>query len=211
LPPLAAQALAPPEIDDARFTTYRQITWEDFLDRSSGDPRQPANKLRRPEKVGGGFTSVTAWLLSVVQIDEVDIVARPVEGASDRGRWVAVPRRYRVYSLMDKQASGFLPGAQNASTLEHEQGHFDLAELCARRFRIEVGELEATGKSAEQAQQRLIRLLSEQHQRLGRRFRLIQKRYDGETDHAQKTRAQARWRRDLDRWLQREDPRVCTG
>ncbi|REK09689.1 MAG: hypothetical protein DWQ36_06475 [Acidobacteria bacterium] len=208
-------ALPSPEIDDDRHTSYRQVTWGDFLD--AGASRSSRGRGGTPDAVDPESPEswVSAWLLSAVHIDQVEIVAEPLaqgEQAVDRrDRWRARAATFRVYSLMDKRSSGVVPGHEDLETLEHEQGHFDLAELCARRLRHEVGQLETYGRTAEQAQERLYEALTRKHETLGRHFRLLQQRYDGETDHAQKRRAQKRWRKSIDRWLAQEIPQTCNG
>lgn len=85
------------------------------------------------------------------------------------------------------------PAKASAQLLAHEQLHFDLAELHARRFARELP-AQLGGAGPEAAFQRA-------HDRMMDRLREEQERYDRDTDHGRDAAAQARWAADVRRRL----------
>ncbi len=85
------------------------------------------------------------------------------------------------------------PAKASAQLLAHEQLHFDLAELHARRFARELP-AQLKGADPEAAFQRA-------HDRMMVRLREEQERYDRETDHGRDAAAQARWAAEVQRRL----------
>jgi len=109
---------------------------------------------------------------------------------------------YRVSATIESDPSGriearvmcrFLPeeswvrpsARSSMRLLAHEQLHFDLAEVHARRFAAELPVLLVAG-DVEAA-------LGRAHDRMMARLRKEQARYDRETDHGRNAAAQARW------------------
>ncbi|MBV6405671.1 MAG: DUF922 domain-containing protein [Flavobacteriales bacterium] len=85
------------------------------------------------------------------------------------------------------------PAKASAPLLAHEQLHFDLAELHARRFARDLPDL-LVGDDPEAAFQRA-------HDRMMDRLREEQERYDRDTDHGRDAAAQARWAAEVRRRL----------
>jgi hypothetical protein len=98
---------------------------------------------------------------------------------------------YAVYALFQPRASWTRPGALldtpvGVRELAHEQGHFDLTEIAARRFRAELRTFRAPCDSAVKAFNALAEaadagLIARQTQ------------YDSETVHSTNVPEQARW------------------
>jgi hypothetical protein len=98
--------------------------------------------------------------------------------------------RFEVNAYFSHHDSWVDAGDANNYLLEHEQRHFDLAELYARKLRKE---LQATaferGKINTQIQQT--------YDRMFRAYKKAQKTYDAESAHSTDLEAQQRW----DRWI----------
>lgn len=84
---------------------------------------------------------------------------------------------------------------QRRTVLRHEQTHFDLAEVHARRMRRAFGDL-ARPCARTDAE------LSAMAQRLAQVEKAEQRRYDDETDHGLLAERQAAWIRDVARRLE---------
>lgn len=84
--------------------------------------------------------------------------------------------------------------AESARALRHEQTHFNLTEVHARRLRRYYGELIAPCRSSTSD-------LAAAAERIGRDEKAAQERYDAETDHGRNAAEQARWDKDVDAQL----------
>jgi hypothetical protein len=85
-------------------------------------------------------------------------------------------------------------GNESARVLRHEQAHFDLSEVYARRLRRRMAALPSpcTLKDGE--------LGALVHQHIEEE-KAAQRRYDEETDHSLRTERQEAWERQVARWL----------
>lgn len=79
-------------------------------------------------------------------------------------------------------------------TLAHEQTHFDIAEVYARRMRLHFGALVDPCQRSDAT-------LDADAQRLVRQGQTTQRRYDAETLHGLELGQQARWQAEIDREL----------
>ena len=84
--------------------------------------------------------------------------------------------------------------SDSARALRHEQTHFDLSEVHARRLRRHFAELMAPCKMSEDE-------LSSAANRMEREERAAQSLYDAETDNVRNANQQARWDREVDAQL----------
>ena len=80
--------------------------------------------------------------------------------------------------------------ADSARALKHEQTHFDLAEVHARRMRRHFAELMAPCRVSTDD-------LSEIAERMVKEENAAQEKYDAETDHSRRPAEQARWDKDV--------------
>jgi len=105
--------------------------------------------------------------------------------------------RVRAVFLPDRS---WVRGAASGALLAHEQGHFDLAEVYARRLRRRLRD-EVTpycpGKAAAAAAQRVYDDVLDAAERESAR-------YDADTDHGQRSEQQRRWRQRISAALDRE-------
>lgn len=173
--------LGAPSYNNRTECTYRQVTWEDFR----GDGKKPSGWGRWQN---GTF----AHIATGIQLGRFEIATRESEG-----EWIAVAVGIRPYAVMAKDFSAVMHGSRNAYSLAHEQLHFDIAEVAARRLAVELASLEGRSTSSKQAREDL-------SQRLGKAFEAgvqglheLQDRYDGETAHSTKKKKQKKWAEDV--------------
>jgi Bacterial protein of unknown function (DUF922) len=81
----------------------------------------------------------------------------------------------------------------------HEQGHYDIITLSARDFYREAKAL--SGKSSADLQKQISAL----RDRMDRKVRGIDKRYDAETDHSRNKDKQSDWNKAISRQKQKGD------
>lgn len=131
-----------------------------------------------------------------------DFKARPAKGSSFKANTNAglsyswnlknengvVSLKYEVYSFFNPQSSWVLPDSKSDYLLKHEQLHFDITELHARKLRkalasLEVGKLGKDPKA----------FLNSYYTRIEKERAVMQQRYDRETNHSLNKEAEARW------------------
>ena len=172
---LTGAAVAVSRIDHEASCTYKQLSWEDF----------------RGSVVRG---QQTAWIMSQVMLDPFEIEIRE-EGD---GSFTARVRYPAVYALMDKTRSGSRSGARTAANLAHEQLHFDITEYHARLFAIEIQAISASGPEASLELRSALELrVQEAYGKLLDAHFEHEARYDAETNHSLRKRAQKKWQRDI--------------
>ena len=91
-----------------------------------------------------------------------------------------------VQSYFEKNSSWIRTTANQAYTLKHEQGHFDIAEIFARKIRKKL-QAKKLSKTKGEAQIKKIwsKLYSE--------YFAMQKKYDKATSHSIKEKNQQKW------------------
>ena len=142
-----------------RWTARRPLTWADF----QGKPpdRNDAVAAETAYTILHGFRCVGSAFDSVV-----------VAAFRPRESWV-------------KMAMLRTP-ADNARALRHEQAHFDIAEIHARRIRRYYSELVAPCRLSTDD-------LADAAKRMERDQKGAQEQYDEETDHGRNSNQQSRW------------------
>ena len=178
-----AAALAPkarsPALDDVLredltadsafpWSAARRLRWSDFR----GQPPPPG---RGEEAAKTGYALFYAWKCRGEAFD-----FRVIAAFRPRQSWV------KAVIMNDT--------AQNRSALGHEQTHFDLAEIHARKMRQSFNALpDACRKSDRELDALARRLLQEE--------KTEQQRYDAETEHGLRAAQQATWSREVARRL----------
>ena len=81
--------------------------------------------------------------------------------------------------------SWYLKEKGNTHILEHEQLHFDITELYARKFREQLGRLVVNQNLKEQ--------INRLHHAINEAVNETQKRYDSQTNHSINTEMQRQW------------------
>lgn len=181
LAPAAAageRLLGAPVYDHATEATYRQVTWDDF----QGDGVAPPGWNRWQK--GTSY----AHIATAIQAGRFEVTVREEEGG-----FVAVPVGIRPYAILNKDFSAVKHGSRNAATLAHEQLHFDIAELMARRLAVRLIPIEGRGATPEEAGEALTRRLRETFDAGLAEAGEMQQRYDGETAHGARKKQQKKW------------------
>lgn len=117
-----------------------------------------------------------------------------IEAIGDAGTAVAIKAKpfmvknkvhYDVYALFNKNKSWYRD--QSSTLLAHEQLHFDIAELYARKARKKIKELAAAGETD-------LKVYNREVQKILNESNLVDQRYDVETLHGAMTNKQKEWR-----------------
>ena len=148
------------------WSATRRLVWSDFR----GQPPTSG-----PEVAKTAYALFYAWKCRGEAFD-----FRVIAGFRPRQSWV------KAIALNDT--------VLRRSALRHEQTHFDLAEVHARRMRRYFGGLAgACRKTDGELTQIATRLIDEE--------KAEQQRYDAETNHGLRSEAQAAWNADVARRL----------
>ena len=116
-----------------------------------------------------------------------------IEAIGDAGTAVAIKAKpymvknkihYDVHALFNKNKSWYRD--QSSTLLAHEQLHFDIAELYARKARKKIKELAAAGE-------RDLKVYNSEVQKILNESNLVDQRYDIETLHGAMTNKQKEW------------------
>jgi len=148
------------------WSARRRLAWDDF----QGSPPSKGSE--------GAKTSYTLYSAWKCKGDVFDF--RVIAGFRPRQSWV------KALVLNDS--------TQRRTILRHEQTHFDLAEVHARRMRRAFGNLVRPCAKADAE-------LNGLAQRLAQEEKAEQRRYDAETNHGLLADQQAAWSRDVTRRL----------
>ena len=171
------KALGAPSYDHATETTYRTVTWDDFQ-----------GKGRRPSAFNRWQTGSFAHIATTVRLNKYQVEEWQVDG-----EWRARAGGIRPYAVMNKDFSAVRHGSRDPSTLAHEQLHFDITELVARRLAVEMAAIEGRGDLRQDARADLERQIRQRFDEGMREFSELQERYDEETEHGMRKKAQKKW------------------
>lgn len=174
--------LGAPVYDTASETTHRIVDWSDFR----------GTRTRPPAGPGRRHIVSFAAIATHLELHPFDLVPR-----RDATGWLVEARAARTYAVMDKYHSSVVPGSRDDATLAHEQLHFDLAEAEARRLTLELRRLVGRGTTAEAAVNDLRQALRSAFESGVAGLQTLQARYDEESVHGNKEKAQARWAKDI--------------
>ncbi len=163
------------EFDTVVETTHRKVTWDDFKGKESGGSRWD----------NGSW----AHLTSAMHVEPSRIESREVAD----GQWIARQRAVEAYGVMDKDLSGVAPGAASPELLAHEQLHFDITEAFSRRLILKLEPIEGVGNSAQSATKDFQVKLQQTYDQAVKELLAYQNRYDDETRHGAKRKAQKKW------------------
>lgn len=95
--------------------------------------------------------------------------------------------RFKVAAVMDRDESWIRDQFRNAAILSHEQGHFDIAHIFARKLEADLkSKRYRVGDVAE---------LSTLYDNFLEKMNALQMQYDRETRGGLDLKAQARWRK----------------
>lgn len=101
-----------------------------------------------------------------------------------------VELQYEVLSYFNPHLSWVVPASRNEYLLKHEQLHFDITELHARKLRRELANVtvDKLGKNAKS-------VLNAYYKRVEKERDLMQRKYDKETNHSINKEAEAKWQK----------------
>ncbi len=166
--------------------TYRRLTVDDF--------RADMAAELAPVADVGHSAKVSAHV-----VVDIACIARTDVQLTRTGRYEATIRELRYVGVLDRERSWLNPDSNVPLqwVLRHEQGHFDLAEIEARRRNQEVGQLIARLRSPGLSPEDALESLAskwEIHMR-GVKTRLLglELEYDRETRHGSDARKQSEW------------------
>ena len=96
----------------------------------------------------------------------------------------------KIFAHFYPEKSWYKPEHVDDHILFHEQYHFNLTELHARKFRQRVAQL--------QVSQNISKKLDALHQQINTELSNMQQQYDNETNYSRDFEAQARWQDHID-------------
>ena len=101
-----------------------------------------------------------------------------------------------VVAIFDTNESWMTPdGKKDAALINHEQRHFDLAELFARKLRKKIKDL----PKKDQTQENIDKLVGETADEMNKE----QQKYDKETDHGTNEEKQKEWDKNIDKEMEK--------
>jgi len=96
---------------------------------------------------------------------------------------------FEVQNVVVRAGSWVVQGTATPALLKHEQGHWDIAGLCAYEYYRNLEALRAPNRTALQAG------ANTAHQDMKQKANLLQAKYDRQTHHGGDTAAQVHWDR----------------
>ncbi len=158
---------------------YRKLTRADF--QAETPPRK----------------NVDAQTAITCHADTFYVVAVEVPAHPDSTRWASSLEKARFQALMYPKASWWNPKRTSpkdtSRLLEHEQTHFDIAEIVVRQANKKIRTIRATGPTPERANARAQRLFDEEAARVNQMLIDWNARYDLETKNGIDKDEQKRW------------------
>lgn len=100
-----------------------------------------------------------------------------------------------ITCLFDKNKSWVKPGSKTPYILQHEQGHFDITELFARKFRKTVSTYKFNMRSFKETYRKL-------YEANHLEWAAYQNNYDKETDHSKIPVKQEEWEKKIEQELE---------
>ncbi len=115
------------------------------------------------------------------------------------------------YSSVVDEGQSYNKRPNDEELLKHEQGHFDLSELEARKRNADkkkaLDKLEGTGSTPQEAEADLDKKLDEHTKEVNKGLNEKQEQYDNETDHSKNGAKQKEWNKKIDDGLKSTTPK----
>ena len=165
------------------WDSQQPIDWGDF----QGTP--PANASQLSEAAGIHMT--IKW--------HTQYSARC--GTSGGYTWIGAVEDVIVSNTMNPRFSWVISSKATPTVLRHEQYHFNLNEVYARRLAETLADIQVSAATAESAMSLLDEQIKRSADGILDRLSAIQDRYDAETSNSTNAAAQAQWEHDIDSWL----------
>lgn len=167
-----------PKHDDDVYASYRQLAWDDFRGTLQG------------------WGAEKAMLASTIELEDLRAQTERTEAG-----WQARVASLEIVALMHKLESSSKSGGRDDYTLRHEQGHFDITELGARRLRRSVVDIVGKGSSESAARQDLEIRLRDAYAQALQSVHTMQHQYDGETGNGRRKGKQKSWLKKLEKLM----------
>lgn len=103
---------------------------------------------------------------------------------------------YEVKSYFNRKGSWVKSGSKKEDLLKHEQVHFDITELHARKLRKKLSEINVNALGKEPRE-----VLNNYYKAIEKERSLMQQKYDRETNHSLNKNAQLKWQEYVEREL----------
>jgi hypothetical protein len=192
----------PASIDMSDVISYRPLVQADFKSRQP--PPQFAPYAARIGAATCGY---------IVSTPETRIMTQPVRSGAGQVRYRATPFHLRFVAAMDRKCSWWNPkdlGIPQDYILQHEQIHFAIVELEARRLNASVPELEArleaTAATREAAAHLVQQGLEAEVQKHMEGILARSRAFDEDTSMGHKPEQQKRWWNRVQSELAASDP-----
>jgi len=162
-----APASNPATMEPFTWSPERRLTWPDF---------------QGPPDLGSRAVAMTAYAISLsTECADGILVSRVTSTFLPQSSWVK---------------SAYIVNRRAETTLRHEQGHFDLSEVVARRLRAELRKLRSPcGENDEVRRAVYVKYQKDDAD--------TQRRYDRETGYGTDARLQQIWESRIQSWLKR--------
>lgn len=181
---LAVDTIATAAGPAIEWSSQRRLVWEDF---------------RGPVPAGATDERVAATAASLSWSNEYSI-------AWSRDTCSFSIARIDSAALFHPETSWVRPGHRTPDVLEHEQGHFDIAQIFHHQFELETARLVGASRECRGRNQRAASRFAERevgeligtiYDEVWRQYRAEQEAYDHETRHGIDAAAQAAWTREI--------------
>lgn len=100
-------------------------------------------------------------------------------------------------AYFDQSESWVKPDKKSDDLLQHEQGHFDITELYARKLRQELRKIKCDHKTQEEIQKEV----DAAYEKIEKEWDAEQEKYDDETDHGRNKDKQKEWNEKIKKQL----------
>ena len=111
------------------------------------------------------------------------------------------PSMISVTNTMEPLLSWAAADGKTADVLNHEQRHFDLNEVYARKLEILLARPRVTGATTDEVRSSLRKAINDTAAAVLDMAARMQSRYDDETAHGMRPDEQANWAAKIDAWL----------
>lgn len=187
-PPIATYQ-EPGTIDRSDTVEYRTLTREDF------------HATTPPNEAKGVPLHASAALIGAVRVDpRSDVFVTQVKTGSDSTLFEATARNLRFQAVMDPKASWWREDLDSTSTayvLEHEQIHFAIFELEARRLNARIPEIatriRSVGQTSDEARNTANARLEEERRASNQEVMMRQSQFERETANGKLRDRQKEW------------------
>jgi hypothetical protein len=113
------------------------------------------------------------------------------------------PKLPTIKAVFEPDSSWVDPQSKSVDLLDHEQGHFDLAERAARKLNKEIAKLKLHSEHTTEVCKKLSEELNALYDKANSDLEKEQKKYEDETKHGSDPKEQAKWDKQIKEALAR--------